>query len=119
MCALVGQGFIRAALTAWSLNYVYKEFIKRLDAPPPEIWEIRVTAPTPQGRLFGRFAEPGTFIITNMHTRSHLGRRGSANWKRAMSDCEGHWLRLFPGQSPFSGSRFGEYVTGSCDDHDL
>src|SRR5262245_53819111 len=47
---LVGKGFIVAALDRWTLgNRVYGkargEFLDRLDPPPPDVWEIRVTEP--------------------------------------------------------------------------
>jgi hypothetical protein len=73
---LVGKGYIAAAMTRWvSGGLVYGDnrrgrYLDRLTSPPPEIWEIRVTEPAVQGRLFGRFAEPDTLILTKFHTRS-------------------------------------------------
>src|SRR5438445_9877249 len=46
------RGFIEGAMARWVLGQrVYADergrpcFLKRLDLPPPEIWEIRVTEP--------------------------------------------------------------------------
>src|ERR1700724_2916097 len=94
---LVGKGFIEAALTRWVLgNRIFGDqrkgrFLDRLHPPPPEIWEIRVTEPVVQARLFGRFAEPDTLILTNFHTRGHLKDKGSQAWGTAMADCAQAW----------------------------
>ncbi len=114
---LVGKGFIEAALLRWTAgNRVYKGFLKRLDPPPPEIWELRVTEPVAQGRLFGRFACADAFILTNLHTRQMLGAKGSSTWERAMAACEACWKDLFGDAEPFSGPSIHAYVTENCDD---
>jgi hypothetical protein len=116
---LVGKGAIIAALDRWVLGgLVYGtkrgEFLDRLDPPPPEVWEIRVTVPAVQARLFGRFAEPDTLILTKFHTRSFLGKRGSAAWTQAMNGCDVCWNELF-GVPPFSAANIHAYVTENCD----
>jgi hypothetical protein len=94
---LVGRGKIEAALTRWTLgNQIYGDgkkarFLKRLEAPPPEVWEIRITEPNAQARLFGRFALPDTMILTDFHTRHLLGKRGSSQWKSACQGCVDQW----------------------------
>ena len=120
---LVGKGAIVAALDRWVLgDRVYGtkrkgEFLDRLDPPPPEIWEIRVTSPNVQARLFGRFAEPDTLILTKFHTRPFLGKRGSAAWTQAMNHCQTSWDQLFPGTAPFNHlNDIHAYVTENCDD---
>jgi hypothetical protein len=75
---LVGKAYIVAALDRWVLGekiYGRKrgEFLDRLKPPPPDVWEIRVTVPAIQARMFGRFAEPDTLILTKFHTRAVLG----------------------------------------------
>jgi hypothetical protein len=120
ICLLVGRGVVEAALTRWvSGARIYRAFLRRLDAPPPEIWEIRVTEPLVRARLFGRFADSDTFILTNMRTRQLLGKRGSVGWARAMSDCEQCWGRLFPGHAPYAGTWMRDYVTENFDDYEL
>ena len=115
-----GQGYIAGAFTKWVLGervYSYSKkggFIKRLDEPPPEVWEIRITEPIVQCRAFGRFAEPDTLIITDMHTRTHLGKRGSANWTAAIAACVKSWEEHFS-FPPFAGIVVGDYITENCD----
>jgi hypothetical protein len=76
---LDGNGFVAAAMTRWvSGGRVYGNkrrglFLDRLSGPPPEIWEIRITEPIVQARLFGRFAEPDTLILTKFHTKAVPG----------------------------------------------
>lgn len=120
------RGDVRAALMRWvSGGRVYAtdsgkpKFLRRLCGPPPEIWEIRVTEPNVQVRLFGRFAEPDTFIITQMRTRDSLGNKKSRSWKLAMRDCEQEWYTLFPKHHPYKGVTIHDYVTENCDDFSI
>jgi hypothetical protein len=119
---LVGKGFIEASLTRWASGGLIwgdkkrGRFLDRLCPPPPEIWEIRVTEPVVQARLFGRFAEPDTLILTGFHTRSHLRDKGSQTWKDAMTNCANAWEGLFSTLPPFSGPDIHAYVTENCDD---
>ena len=117
------RGLVEAELKRWVHNgRVWVDlqgkprFLKPLDPPPPEIWELRFTDPRVQIRLFGRFAEPNTIVGTKFHTRQMLGRKGSRDWRRAMTSCEGRWNELFPDMPPFSGKTIHEYVTENCDD---
>jgi hypothetical protein len=102
----------------WSVNYrgrIKGGFLKRLDPPPPEVWEIRVTEPRPQVRLIGRFAEANTLILTSFHLRDKLDGRGSLAWTTAMKDCDDTWAKLFPGIQLFTRNTIEEYVTENCD----
>jgi len=115
------RGYIEASLARWvSGGLVYGDrrgrFLYRLDGPPSEVWEVRVTEPAVQVRLFCRFAEPDTLIFTRFHTRRLLGRKGSPEWVRAMTDCERTWEILFPSTPPFRADMIREYVTENCDD---
>ena len=116
------RGFVESALALWTLGErVYGDqnggrFLKPLDPPPPEIWEIRVTEPVVQVRLLGRFAEPDTLILIKFYTRQLLGKKGSANWKSAMAQCDRTWTQLFGTTQPFSGKTIHNYVTENCDD---
>jgi hypothetical protein len=119
---LVGKGFIVSALDRWTLGeHIYGtkrgEYLDRLDPPPPDVWEIRVTAPRPQARLFGRFAEPDTLILTKFHTRPMLGDKGSQNWNQAMAHCDQCWQAHFPGLPYFTAANVRAYVTENCDDY--
>jgi hypothetical protein len=118
--SLVGKGHILNALDRWVLGdriYGIKrgEFLDRLKPPPPDVWEIRVTPPAVQARLFGRFAEPNTLILTKFHTRSLLGDRGSEGWNVAMNHCRKCWDDLFPECPCFTHSDVNFYVTENCD----
>jgi len=120
---LVGRGYVEASFTRWVLgDRVYGDqrkarFLARLCPPPPEVWEIRVTEPVIQGRIFARFAEADTLVITGAHTRSYLGAKGSREWKRAMDDSVATWQQLFPEHLPFEcGDDIHCYVTENCDD---
>jgi hypothetical protein len=122
------RGFIEAAMTHWVLGgRIYADdkgnarFLKRLDPPPTEIWEIRVTEPRVQARLFGRFAEPNTVILSRFHSRGVLRNKKKAavkdsEWHAVMTECENTWNSLFSGILPFSGTSIHDYVTENCDD---
>jgi hypothetical protein len=119
---LVGKGYIEGALARWTLGdriWGHKsrsQFLKRLDPPPPEVWEVRVTEPVVMARLFGRFAEQDTLILTKFHTRGALGNKGSTHWHAAMGQCDATWNRLFPGLAPHTGTAIHHYVSENCDD---
>lgn len=91
-------------------------FIKRLDEPPPEIWCIRITAPSAKVRAFGRFLAPDALIVTRLVTRNFLGRKGSQAWTDTCNDCVAQWTSLFPENNPLTGKTFSDYVTGDCDE---
>jgi hypothetical protein len=116
------RGRIEANLDLWVLGgrvYLNKKrrFMCRLRPPPPEIWEVRVTEPQPQVRLFGRFLEPDTLILTKFRSRNELGDKDSRAWTTAMRDCARKWTQLFPTIPPFSAKTVHEYVTENCDDY--
>ena len=122
------RGGIDAALTLWTvgdrvLNDGKRKpkggFIKRLEAPPPEIWEIRIAYPMPAIRAFGRFAEPDTLILTDFQTRATLGKKGSPAWAAAGRKCETDWISLFGNAAPHTGVRVSDYITENCDDFQL
>lgn len=120
ICLLVGRGYVEAAMTRWvSGGWVNSAFLCRLEAPPPEIWEIRVTEPTVRARLFGRFAGLDTFILTQMRTRGLLKKKGSAAWATAMQSCERTWQHLFPNHLPHAGTWMRDYITENFDDYQL
>lgn len=127
---MTGRGHIIAALERWVRGgQIYADngkgrFLKRLDGPPPEIWEIRVTQPVVNARLFGRFAYASTLILTNFHTRPYLGPKyvkgkPSAKWIKAMESCEDSWNNLFPCTPPMAGNTVHAYITENCDDFHL
>jgi hypothetical protein len=127
---LVGRGRIIAAMEKWvrgeriHANEGQGTFLKKLEGPPPEIWEMRITEPSVQARLFARFASPSTLIVTDLYTRQLLGKkmvRGkkSQHWSDAMTKCEASWNALFPRHQPFSGDSVHAYITENCDDFEI
>jgi hypothetical protein len=120
------SGFVRNAMVRWvSGERIYGDdhrkphFLKELDPPPcSDIWEIRVTDPTPKVRLIGAFLERDTLVLSCFRTRSLLGKKGSQGWKSAMLGCQSEFLILF-GQAPFHANRVGDYISENYDDFDL
>lgn len=115
------RGAIEASLTRWTTGgLVYGDtkgrFLFRLDPPPPEIWEVRVTEPVVQARLLGRFAEPDTLILTKFFSRQLLGKKGSPSWRDAMNGCARTWESLFGAEPAFTADSIHRYVTENCDD---
>lgn len=117
---LSSKGVIAAAMSRWVLGgLVYGDskrglFLDRLDPPPDEVWEVRVTEPNVQVRLFGRFCEQDTLVLTNFHTRNFLGRYGSAAWKTAMNSSVTQWAKT--GLPLLKGTKVGDYVSENFDD---
>ncbi len=116
--ALGASGFVKAALTRWVLGeQIYKGYLKKLGEPPTGIWEIRVTQPTAQFRVFLRFAEKDTIIVSGIYSRGRLGKRGSNEWSAAMNECASFWSELFEGHMYFeNGNRSTGYISEACDD---
>lgn len=119
---LCHKGLIHATLDRWVLgDRVYGErsvrFLADLCPPPPEVWEIRVVEPkSQQARLFGRFAEPDTLILTAFHTRNLLSDKGSQAWLDAMNDCVSQWEAFIPALPLLIAESIHEYVTENCSD---
>lgn len=116
--AFGASGYVKAALTKWVLGEpIYKGFLKKLAEPPPGIWEIRVTQPMPQFRVFLRFAAKDTIIVSGIYSRGRVDERGSNEWSAAMNECADLWNELFEGHAYFAnGTRSTEYVSEACDD---
>lgn len=116
------QGHVVAAMDRWTTGgriHAHRRrpiFLKRLDPPPPDVWEIRVTDPTPQIRILGRFADLDTLIVSNMHSRGHLGERGSKAWTEALKLVVEDWETLFPDHGPLGGEKISDFVSENCDD---
>lgn len=119
------RGEIEVAMTHWTLGeLVYADddgnpkFLKRLEGPPPEIWNIRVTESDVQARLFCRFLEPNALIVTKIVPRSDLsqgGKYSAKKWNKAMNDCLNDWNALGLTE-PYSGETIRDYVWEKCDD---
>lgn len=115
---LAGKAQILGALDTWVLGHQITgdqrrgHFLVPLDGPPPDVWEIKVRAPTIEGRLFVRFLAPNTLLMTHSHTRRLL----ESGFRAPMDDCAAAWDEHLPGILPFRGNSIHEYVTFNCDD---
>lgn len=94
-------------------------YLKQLDAPPIEIWEFRISAPTAKIRALGRFMHADSYIVTGLYSRDYLGNYGSQAWDQATQDCLSRWGKIFGKLPAFSGSIFSDYVTENCDEFRL
>lgn len=116
------RAYIKAALDRWVLGHrIYGDkkkgrSLRPLHPPPDHIWELRVTEPVVQARLFGLFFTPNTLILTHFHSRRFLDENGGANWEVSMRQSEGAWKNIFPTERPFVGHFISDYVTENCDD---
>lgn len=88
-------------------------FLARLDPPPEEVWEFRVTQPRPHVRALGRFISQDLILVTHIYTRNHLGRAGSSAWTAALNDCVTEWDNLFPDNAPLRGTQISDYISSS------
>jgi hypothetical protein len=119
------RGWIKAAMVRWVRgDLVYRGFLKPLEKAPPKVFEVRVTEPDVQVRLFCFFAYEDTLIGTKFYTRPLLGDRKKKEnkkdqWDDAKAEAYVIWNRLFPGIAPFSASEIRKYVTENCDEFKL
>ena len=94
--------------------------LARLEPPPEEIWEFRITEPVPQLRVFARFAAPDILVATAAVNRDRLGRAFSRSqkqnkaWTEAMYGCISEWTRLFGRTEAFRGRVIADYVSENC-----
>jgi len=86
----------------------------RLDDPSEEVWEIRYLEPKRSIRLFGRFAEIDSFIVTGCVSRDALGGPGDPAWEEAKKQCQTDWRNLLPAYPAHSAKEFPDgYLTNS------
>lgn len=96
--------------------------LARLEPPPEDIWEFRVTDPRPQLRVFVMFAAPDVLVVLLARNRDTLGSAGNAHgkkskaWLEAMYGCQTEWRRIFGGASPFRGGKLADYITGNAEE---
>lgn len=123
---LVPRGDIEAAMVRWvtggrvfaDLDTRKPLFLKELEPPPPDIWEIRVYERQPQARLVGAFLERDTLIVSRIHTRNFLGSKKSLAWQEAMAAALADFVGLL-GIKPMRRNRVGDYISENFDDFDL
>lgn len=122
---LAKRGPIKNAFDHWTLGrriwaresggvYTEGRFLKPLHPPPPNIWEIKVTEPVVQVRIFGLFIKQDNFLVTSFHTRRFLDE--GQNWLDVMNKSSDAWNLLFPTVSPLVGSKIGDYISENYDE---
>jgi hypothetical protein len=119
---IVGAGFVEASLTRWSSGgRIFADdrqkprFLKELEPPPNDIWEIRVTEPVVQGRLLGAFIERDTLILLKLCTRAMLRNKSSPAWASVMRECESAWVGIFGSVPRMHAADIGDYVSENYD----
>lgn len=86
-------------------------FLKLLEPPAGEVWELRSRNPLPSIRVFGRFAMKDYFIATNMEYRTKLGPQGSREWRDEIVGCAAQWRSLFPTYDAHTGADIHDYIS--------
>ncbi len=92
-------------------------YMKRLDPGRDEVWEIRSRDPTPELRVFGRFAETDVFIGTACLDREYLGDEDSPQWRDEMVRCIADWRNLFHPYPPLRERPLDEYISSNAISH--
>ena len=92
-------------------------YMKRLDPGRDEVWEIRSRDPSPELRLFGRFAETDLFIGTACLNRDYLGEDNSRQWRDEMIRCITDWRNLFHPYPPIRKRPLNEYLSSNAVSH--
>lgn len=86
-------------------------YLKRLDPPRREVWEIRSLDPKPGIRVLGRFASKDVFVALAWYERAPLLGPGSREWRDAVIDCKTKWDNLFGPYQPISEASFHDYLS--------
>ncbi|RWC61515.1 hypothetical protein [Mesorhizobium sp.] len=95
-CLRVMERWVSGGSIAMSMSGSGKgAVLARLDPPPPDAWELRITEPNVQFRLFCQFVEKDVLVATHMRPRGTLlgkkmrsGKTRSSAWTGAMWDCK-------------------------------
>jgi hypothetical protein len=108
------------AITVCTRPYEADEaFLGFLDSPSQSVWDIRSREPNPGIRLLGHFIGRNQFVALIAASRSKvipyiprgpLGDRDSEEWRRAISDCEGEFRRLFSPFEPLKGDQIHDLL---------
>lgn len=74
-----------------------------------EVWEFRCRDPSPQVRIFGRFADKDTFIALLSKYKTELAN--DDDYLAAKEDCKREWRVYFPSYPPHTGTQADDYVS--------
>ncbi len=95
--------------------------LAKLDPPPDGVWELRITEPKTQFRVFCQFAKKDVLVATAIENRNVLGNKYTASgkfaaeWQRVMHSSINTWNRLFPGLAPAGGLDLNSIISGWTD----
>jgi hypothetical protein len=92
-------------------------YMKRPDPGRDEVWEIRSRDPSPELRLFGRFAEMDLFVGTACVDREYLGDEDSREWRNEIVRCITDWRNLFHPYPPIRKRPLHEYISTNVVNH--
>jgi hypothetical protein len=101
-------------ITVGNLSTPYKgktSYMKRLNRPHDEVWEIRSIDPHPGIRVFGRFADTDVFIALTWAKRPDLRGPRDREWRDSIEACKAEWRKLFPAYQPKSGADIRDYIS--------
>jgi hypothetical protein len=83
--------------------------LAQLEEANDEVWEFRCREPSPQVRVFGRFAEKDLFISFIKRNRDEF--ESNNDFLPVMEECKRHWRTFFPSYNPYRGSTADDYVS--------
>jgi hypothetical protein len=120
------ESFVRGERVTVSLvPYEHGEAdMGRLDTPKDnEVWDIRDRKTKPGLRIFGRFIDKDTLILTNFSPRSVpipgvdkkplKDHRKSYEWELAIIECMDQWASMFPAIKPMHKDDASDYITNA------
>jgi hypothetical protein len=86
-----------------------KALLALLEDEEEEVWEFRCRDPSPQIRIFGRFADRDLFIAFTKKTKREC--HTDDDYHQAKEECKRKWRSLFPSYNPYKGNRPDDYVS--------
>ena len=105
------EEFLAGRIMPTAMDSRNPALLKRLIAPPQEVWEMCSIFEKPGIRVFGRFALKNVFIALAHKDRIDLGNVGSRQWRYWMRRCEHEWRVRFPNHEPLTGSLINDYLS--------
>jgi len=79
----------------------------RVEPVEDEFFDFRITAPHPQIRAFGGFAEKDVFVIVTWNYRDAI----NDDFDGEVTRCKIEWQKLFDKTPPFKGKNLDEYLS--------
>lgn len=120
-CLRVMERWVSGGMIAMSMSGSGRgAVLARLDPPPPDAWELRITEPNVQFRLFCQFVERDVLVATHIRPRGTLlskkmrsGKTRSSAWTGAMWDCKTTCQKLITPQVALNGDDPALFISES------